>query len=123
MKEYRFDIDPVAKPRQTRSDIWKDPPRPAVSKYRDFADTLRLLALKNGYSALDTLDVLFVIPFPKSYGKKKMEALNGRPHQVKPDVDNLVKAVLDIFLKNDSSVWKINAEKRWGYEGKIIITQ
>ena len=73
MKEYVFDIDPVAKPRQTRSDIWKDPPRPAVSKYRDFADTLRLLALKNGYRASDTLDVLFVIPFPKSYGKKKKE--------------------------------------------------
>ena len=121
MKEYVFDIDPVAKPRQTRSDKWQK--RDAVLRYREFADTLRLLCLKNGFTALDTLNVLFVIPFPKSYSVKTKSALDGRPHQIKPDIDNLTKAVLDALLKDDSFVWKINAEKRWGHKGKIIITQ
>ena len=34
-----IDITPVAKPRQTRSDVWKK--RPCVVKYRQFADDLR----------------------------------------------------------------------------------
>jgi len=37
MKEYK--ITPVPKPRQTRSDKWKQ--RPCVMRYRAFADEVR----------------------------------------------------------------------------------
>ena len=44
-----------------------------------------------------------------------------RPHRQKPDIDNLIKALLDALYADDSHVWKITAEKRWHYEGKIMV--
>lgn len=39
--------------------------------------------------------IWFYIPFPKSWTKKKCSAMAGRPHLDTPDLDNLIKAVLD----------------------------
>ena len=40
LETIEIDICPVAKPRMTQSDKWRE--RPAVVKYRAFADELRL---------------------------------------------------------------------------------
>jgi Holliday junction resolvase RusA-like endonuclease len=50
--------------------------------------------------------------------KKNKQALQYKPHTVKPDIDNLVKLVLDAmtkagFWKDDSQVVILKAEKRW----------
>lgn len=111
-------IDPVSKPRQTRSDKWNQ--RPCVVKYRAFADELRIKCNIAGVTIGDELQCEFYIPMPKSWSKKKKEAMNGKPHKQKPDCDNLVKAVQDSLLKEDSNIYRISAGKYWGYSGMII---
>jgi Holliday junction resolvase RusA-like endonuclease len=111
-----YDIDPVAKPRMTKSDRWKK--RPATAKYWAFKDKVRQLGIKydNGYS------ITFVIPMPKSWSKKKKESMCRKPHQQKPDADNLVKALLDAIFDEDKHIWHLGEIKKiWGGKGAIII--
>lgn len=58
---------------------------------------------------------------PQSWSKKKKEQMNDTPHQQTPDVDNLLKAVLDAIYDQDGVVWDIHVKKRWGYGGAICI--
>jgi Holliday junction resolvase RusA-like endonuclease len=44
-----------------------------------------------------------------------------QPHQQTPDVDNLLKALLDAIHKQDCAVWSVWAEKRWSDRGGIVI--
>jgi len=115
-KEYL--IDPVAKPRQTRSDIWKK--RDCVIKYRDFADKCRALGM---HVPVSGSHITFVIAMPKSWSKKKMAAMDGMPHQNTPDLDNIFKSLADALYENDSCIWDIRLTKLWGRIGKIIIKE
>ncbi len=110
-----YDINPVPKPRQTRADKWKQ--RECVMRYRAFADECRL----KGVTVEPGDSVVFVMPMPKSWSKRKREMHNGMPHTQRPDLDNLVKALLDAVHVDDSHIWKLTAEKRWGEVGAIII--
>ena len=78
-------------------------------------------AKQMNYEIKAVIDLLFIIPMPNSWSKKKKERMNGLPCKVKPDTDNLTKAVKDTFCKNDSHIWKETAEKRWGFKGSLII--
>lgn len=96
---------PIAKPRQTQSDRWKQ--REPVVKYRQFADLLRLYAHRAGWREQDggySITARFVLPVPKS---KRNPGL----HRVKPDLDNLIKAVSDALFLRDQQVVRIQAEK------------
>ena len=111
-----YQITPVPKPRQTRSDKWKV--RPNVARYRAFCDEVRLRKVtlpESGYH------VIFVLPMPKSWSKKKKAEMDGKPHQQTPDKDNLEKALLDALFQDDSHIWDGRVTKRWGQEGQIII--
>ncbi len=114
-----IDIVPLPKPRMVRSDKWKQ--RPCVMKYRAYADELRLKCNLIGYELGHVLDLIFILPMPKSWGKKKKVSMDGHYHLQTPDIDNLCKAFMDSLAKNDSFVSVIHVEKRWGYSGKIII--
>ena len=48
----------------------------------------------------------------------------GQPHRQKPDLDNILKFLMDSLLPEggDEVVHTIHARKIWGEEGKIIIT-
>ncbi|MES0445055.1 MAG: RusA family crossover junction endodeoxyribonuclease, partial [Desulfobacterales bacterium] len=83
-----YKITPVPKPRQTRSDKWKQ--RPCVMRYRAFADEARALGItiEDGGST-----VLFSIPMPKTWSEKKKLRMDAEPHQQKPDIDNLLKSL------------------------------
>lgn len=102
--------DPVAKPRQTRSDKWKQ--RPCVLRYREWADNARSVAGHISTSA-QHLDIICYLPMPESWSKKKRSEMAGTPHRVKPDIDNLVKSCLDALLPSDQGVHEIKAKKRW----------
>jgi len=58
---------------------------------------------------------------PKSWSKKKRAEMAGKPHQAKPDKDNLEKALLDAVFEEDSQIWDNRVSKFWGDEGAIII--
>ena len=112
-------IQAIGKPRMTRKDRWAK--RLCVVKYYQWADDFRSLV---GDIPNDPTIINFkaYIPFPKSYSKKKRRELEGKPHRVKPDLDNCLKSIMDVLLKNDQGIYKSTCEKVWtDGEPKIIL--
>jgi len=89
-------------------------------RYRAFADEVRAAGITIPESCFH---IIFILPMPDSWSKKKKEAMNGKPHQRKPDKDNLEKSLLDAVFKEDSRIWDGRVSKIWGEEGRIIITE
>lgn len=112
-------LTPVAKPRQSQRDRWKK--RPAVVRYRQYADQLR--AMLRGYEVPQNgLHWIFDVPMPASWSKRKREAMRHTLHGSRPDIDNLLKGVLDaLWPDGDSGVADVRATKRWADEGAIHI--
>ena len=115
-KPRKYKITPIAKPRQTRADVWKK--RPCVLRYRAFADQVRAMGLVVPESGAR---ITFILPMPRSWSKAKREMMRSTPHQQKPDIDNRCKALLDALYEDDSVVWEISLCKVWGDEGAIVI--
>lgn len=114
----KYEINPIPKPRMLRSDKWKK--RDCVLRYRSFCDQCRA----QGMNVPEAGAVIyFILPMPTSWSKKKKEQMLNKPHQQKPDLDNLLKAVLDAVYGDDSGVWDLHVKKRWGHEGAIYISQ
>lgn len=71
------------------------------------------------------LHVVAVREIPASASAATRNALQGKPCDVKPDWDNIGKAVSDalngVAYRDDSQVVHVTVEKRWGDEGKLII--
>ena len=111
-----YPVVPVPKPRMTQRDKWQK--RPAVMRYRAFCDDLRA---RNCTFPESGSHVIFHMPMPASWSKKKRAEMLGQPHRQKPDVDNLTKAVLDAVLKDDSGVWDMRTTKIWSDIGCIEI--
>ena len=116
MRIMLYPITPVPKPRQTQADKWRQ--RPSVMRYREFADRCRLL----GVTIREGGDrITFLMPMPRSWSKKAREQMRGKPHQQRPDVDNLAKALLDAVFPEDCRVWDSRMTKIWADEGGIRI--
>ena len=113
-----YDITPIPKPRMTQRDKWAK--RPAVMRYRAFKDECRLKKVELPEQGAH---VVFTVPFAKSWSKKKMRKFDGEPHQSKPDVDNLLKSLMDAVYSDDSGVYDVRISKKWGYVGKIEIIE
>jgi len=117
------DLEPMAasRPRFSKYGTYNN------SKYTNYKSAFLLKAKQQNKKFLTgalRLDVLFVMPIPKSWSKKKRLASVGQPHICKPDADNLVKAMLDALegtiYKNDSQVYSINAKKIYGNNPRTI---
>lgn len=69
------------------------------------------------------ITLMFVFKLPKSYSNKKKKELMSMPHTLLPDLDNLIKNVLDradgILFNNDKFIYQITACKVWGEEDLI----
>lgn len=113
-----YPITPMGKPRMTRADRWKK--RPEVMRYRAFCDEVRLHNVQLPESGFH---VTFIIPMPPSWSRKKRQQFDGQPHQSKPDMDNLMKALMDAIYDDDAHIWDGRITKRWGDTGKIIIEE
>jgi Holliday junction resolvase RusA-like endonuclease len=103
-----YHVTPVPKPRQTQADKWKK--RPAVLRYRAFADRVRELGMtvKNGDA------ICFHLPMPSSWKTNKRLKMADEPHTQRPDIDNLIKSVLDAVHEEDSHLWHLGSmSKRW----------
>ena len=114
-----INIQPVAKPRMTRSDRWKK--RPVVLKYWQFKDALKEKAEQKNWNLSKEITIYFSIAMPKSWSKKKKKQMNLQPHQQKPDIDNLIKSVLDSLAEDDSYIYSVKAVKSWSEKGNVWI--
>lgn len=121
IRHVTFPVTPVAKPRMTQRDQWAK--RPAVVRYRAYCDALRGYAGREGFELPDAgAHITFVIPMPPSWSKRKRAAMDGAPHQQKPDVDNLLKGLFDALRPDDAAIWQVaGMEKRWGTVGRVVI--
>ena len=112
-----YDITPVPAPRMTRADSWKK--RPCVLRYFDFKDRARELGIEVENGA----KIVFVLPMPKSWNKKKKNKMDGVLHRQRPDLDNLLKALLDAVHEEDCGICFLEGiSKYWGKKGTISIT-
>jgi len=115
-----YQITPIPKPRMTQRDKWLKPSRKVVAKYRNFCRHCKLeRVILPSYGA----KIIFILPMPDSWSKKKKDSTNGKAHMNKPDLDNLLKALSDAIYGDDSGIWDVHVTKRWGREGKIIIEE
>jgi Holliday junction resolvase RusA-like endonuclease len=82
------------------------------------------------WQAFDTpiqLQLSAYYPIPKSWSKKKRQmAMDGEIHpQVKPDLDNVMKAVLDamngVVYVDDSQVINMVATKRYSSDPRVEV--
>ena len=90
-----------------------------LENYFSFCNELRLMVGK--YKPGEVVDLVFIVPMPNSWSAKRKALMNTKPHQQRPDVDNLCKSFLDALCKDDSYVYDLHAVKLWGYEGEIDI--
>lgn len=71
------------------------------------------------------IELEFYFTPPKSWSKKKKTQAIGQLKVTKPDIDNLMKTVLDAcnnyLWKDDNQIAEITSSKRYGIEPKIII--
>lgn len=120
MIETQLLIEPMGKPRMTKADRWKK--RPCVLRYWEWCDRFRAL-LKEHELTMNpgVLNATFIVKMPNSWSKKKKAYYLDQPHEQRPDVDNMVKAVLDASFKKDEGVHTLRVNKIWGTEAKIII--
>ena len=94
-------------------------------KTRNYENLVKLLAMqameKAGATVTDkpvkaTINAYFEIP--KSYTKKKLQAIfDGEIKPAKPDIDNIIKSLLDgcnkIIFKDDVQIFAITATKNY----------
>ena len=113
---------PVPKPRMTQADKWKK--RDSVTRYYAYKDQLKEKARLMGISTLpmEIKKIRYVMPIPKTWPKKNKQAMDNQLHLIRPDLDNLRKALQDALCEEDSHIARVGLEEKvWGKEGQIII--
>lgn len=116
---HTFLIDPVPAPRMSSSDRWKK--RPVVTRYWQYKKDLNNLCMINRYVLTDRLDVIFYLPLPDSWSRKKKDLVTGKPHTQRPDTDNLLKGFIDCLTDDDCAIWDVHARKYWAVQGRIEV--
>lgn len=112
----RYQITPMGAVRMNKADAWRK--RPAVLRYMAFKDQVRAsgMILEPGQS------IIFLIPMPKSWSKRKRALMNETYHTQKPDLDNLLKAVMDSIFIDDAHISHLGKlVKLWSEDGAIDI--
>ena len=109
---------PLPKPRETQRDRWAK--RPCVLRFRFFRDIVRSAMEHFGFVPSEELGLVFYMKMPKLSKIKQAERIH-KPHQVRPDLDNLEKATLDAVYAEDAVVYLKTALKLWSLEPRIEI--
>lgn len=114
-------VSPVSKPRMTQRDKWSN--RPPILKYRLYKSELIAETVVMKIELPVPYLLVFVIPMPPSWSKKKKNEHQYQPHFAKPDKDNLEKGYLDALLKEDAHIHDGRVVKMWGNTGFIAIKE
>lgn len=88
-------------------------------KYRDWKEKVSSLFCVD-FDPI-SLDLVCSIKMPKSWSKKKKAEMNGKPHNQKPDIDNIGKAIMDACIKEDKAIYRFLGLKFWGYDNQICV--
>lgn len=105
----------MGKPRMTQRDTWKK--RPCVVQYRLYCDKIREAAGPIPENPL-AVHIKAFISTSASWSKKKKLAMVGQRHRLKPDWDNIGKAICDALFEEDSCIAVGLTEKFWCAEGQ-----
>lgn len=111
-------VEPVGAVRQTQADRWKA--RPAVLRYRDWRDRIRILLAQVDIPAHGG-QWLFLFQAPRSWSKRRKADTLFAGHTQKPDADNCLKAVLDVAFTEDAHIWDARVTKRWWRHPGIVL--
>ena len=107
----------------TQRDRWAR--RPCVLRYYEYKDKIvDAIPWEHDDKSVKirTVKSTFFFKPPKSWSRKKMrEILADGLHRQKPDIDNLLKGVLDSLVADDSSVCCIKADKLWSEVPRTVI--
>jgi Holliday junction resolvase RusA-like endonuclease len=134
MMQIMFTIygDPVPKGRPRFSTRGKFPVAYTPEKTKNYESDVGMMA-KSAMGSSEPLEgaleafIYVTFPVPASYSKKRTEAClsNSEKHTKKPDLDNVVKAVLDgmsdIVFLSDSQITSIHATKVYGEVAKVEV--
>ena len=124
--------EPIAKGRPRFSTRGKFPVAYTPEKTKTYESEVGMMA-KVAMGASKALEgpleafIYVTFPVPTSYTKKRTEAcLKGfEQHTKKPDLDNVVKSVIDgmdkIVFDNDSQITSIHATKVYGETAKVEV--
>lgn len=71
------------------------------------------------------IELEFYFAIPKSVSRNKRVKMIAKPHDKKPDLDNLIKAVLDplntVYWEDDRQLTKITAIKMWDETPRTVV--
>jgi Holliday junction resolvase RusA-like endonuclease len=112
---------PPSKPRMTQSDKWKQ--RPEVMRYRAWCDGVRAAVGSCLPDPSHVAQVNWTAYFepPRSWPKKRRLAAIGTLHQVKPDIDNIAKALCDCLFARDQNISEMHCRKRWDWWARLEV--
>jgi Holliday junction resolvase RusA-like endonuclease len=123
---------PVAKGRPRFSTRGKFPVAYTPEKTKNYESDVGMMA-KAAMGASEPLEgaleafIYVTFPVPASYSKKRTEAClsNSEKHTKKPDLDNVIKSVIDgmdkIVFENDSQITSIHSTKVYGEVAKVEV--
>lgn len=123
----RIDTVPMGAVRMTQRGKWTSD---SAKRYLDYKHTIAW-QIRANYRDGPTdcavgVEITFHMPIPKSWSRKKQQEAIGKPHQVKPDIDNLVKGCFDaangLIWKDDALVVDCKAKKIYSESPGIEIS-
>jgi len=119
--EFRMEIEPMGAVRTTRQGKYSE----RAVKYHEWMTKLKWLwineclqkGLDKQYILPDSIDYIefgLSINDPSKKSNKNVVSMIGMPHQKKPDLDNLYKALVDsiCYKKDDSHIWEVGKMKK-----------
>jgi len=126
VKKIIFQITPQTHVRATQGDsiyfrIPKDKLRPAglkrrlrLERYNEYKLAIAALA-KERHFVMPAFGCFFkfFIPCPKSWSGVKRKRHHFTFHQARPDLDNLLKAVMDGLMREDKEIAHLQVAKYW----------
>lgn len=122
-----YDVVPMGAVRMTGRGKWVKDNAQRYLAYKDQIAWLTKNQMKNKelITGPIAVNVLFLMPIPKSWSKKKKAEAEGQYHTKRPDTDNLIKGLFDslnnLVWKDDNQVCKISAKKIYSSKPGIEI--
>ena len=121
MKIVIDDITPMGAVRVNRRTIYK--PGSPAARYAAYKEELRLKWMAQTKEVLPPRDlaITFHLPMPESWSAKKKIARAGTAHTSRPDVDNILKGVMDSLCREDKYIWDVHIIKLWSPTSGYIV--